>query len=555
MMRFALRGTLALAVLWICSSAALTSRAVPDVTRMKFTPPVVPENYAQAVTFEATVTGGPPSVAFRYNGSDRPMFDDGTHGDSAAGDGVWTIQFDPNEILGKLTSGYVQRPFIGFCIPSGGGQFNVFAEIWTSAIGLAAVRPVSSTMQETDYVVNMTASAAEIQSQYLLADLQVLTRRFFARYPDTADFMSIVFIGGRRANRGHYVVRNTVTGIGMPPIDTAASLGAGNVLKGLTIFPIPTGFDSAGDAFNHELGHQWMVSSFGTALASSSPHWPRGNIAGNVMGFSIAGSNVGGRYPYTFTANGQGGYVVGNSNASIYTLFNSMELYLMGLVPPEQAGTYFVLNDQTYNVSPGEVLQPSQITHVSVSDVIASAGARAPDSTRSQRLFRTSTLIVSEQLLDSYAMSLYDWFARRVESTETLACSDGLSQSQCKPFFLATGNRASVKARLITAGFTDDPLVAGVSAIKRVHVTELRARIDAVRATYGLAGFGWTDSAVVAGVTTIKAAHVTELRTALAQAYAAAGQQLPDYTDPSLTAGVIKAIHIVQLRAALLAIE
>src|SRR4051812_18228642 len=60
----------------------------PDVTRMLFTPPVVPETQTDPVRFEATVTGGPSSVAYNYSGTDRPMFDDGTHGDLAAGDGI-----------------------------------------------------------------------------------------------------------------------------------------------------------------------------------------------------------------------------------------------------------------------------------------------------------------------------------------------------------------------------------------------------------------------------------------------------------------------------------
>ena len=36
------------------------------------------------------------------------------------------------------------------------------------------------------------------------------------------------------------------------------------------------------------------------------------------------------------------------------------------------------------------------------------------------------------------------------------------------------------------SGFTDDPLIAGSSAIKAVHITELRTRIDALRARYAL---------------------------------------------------------------------
>src|SRR5438132_9172021 len=47
-----------------------------DVTRMRFTPPVVPETQVDPVRFEATITGNPSSVVFTYNGVDRPMYND-----------------------------------------------------------------------------------------------------------------------------------------------------------------------------------------------------------------------------------------------------------------------------------------------------------------------------------------------------------------------------------------------------------------------------------------------------------------------------------------------
>ena len=54
-----------------------------------------------------------------------------------------------------------------------------------------------------------------------------------------------------------------------------------------------------------------------------------------------------------------------------------------------------------------------------------------------------------------------------------------------------------------------------------------------------------------------RAVHLTDLRTALGQAYIACGQSAPTCTDATLTAGtmVIKAVHIAELRAAVLALE
>lgn len=107
------------------------------------------------------------------------------------------------------------------------------------------------------------------------------------------------------------------------------------------------------------------------------------------------------------------------------------------------------------------------------------------------------------------------------------------------------------------APFTNPSLSVGVTAIRAVHVTELRKRIDGLRAAYGLGTFAWTDAALVAGQASIRGVHVVELRTALQQAYEAAGRTPPVYTDPVLTAGQtsIKAVHIAELRAAVVALE
>jgi microcystin-dependent protein len=102
-----------------------------------------------------------------------------------------------------------------------------------------------------------------------------------------------------------------------------------------------------------------------------------------------------------------------------------------------------------------------------------------------------------------------------------------------------------------TTTFTDDPLTAGSSAIRAVHVTELRARIDAVRAGFALPPFDWTDPVLTAGTTGLKAQHILDMRTALLQAYANGGLVAPTFTDPALGAGTaIKAVHIAELRSA-----
>jgi len=104
--------------------------------------------------------------------------------------------------------------------------------------------------------------------------------------------------------------------------------------------------------------------------------------------------------------------------------------------------------------------------------------------------------------------------------------------------------------------FTDDPLVAGSTAIKAVHITELRSRINAIRSTLGLGTYSYTDPTLTANATIVKAVHVTDLITALSQAYTVAGRTPPIYsgTTPAI-GGHALATTLSQLRAAVLAIE
>ena len=115
----------------------------------------------------------------------------------------------------------------------------------------------------------------------------------------------------------------------------------------------------------------------------------------------------------------------------------------------------------------------------------------------------------------------------------------------------------TVRAAGGVGGFTDDPLVPGVTPVRAVHFRELRTRIDALRTGAGLPAYAWTDPALTRGVTRVRSVHLTELRSALNQAYAAAGQPRPTYRDAGVRAGTtpIRAVHLAELRAAVVELE
>ena len=145
-----------------------------------------------------------------------------------------------------------------------------------------------------------------------------------------------------------------------------------------------------------------------------------------------------------------------------------------------------------------------------------------------------------------------------LSSTSLLALTPAGSAGTVSIDVTTTGGTATLSSAFTFTGalFTDDPLQAGTTPLKALHITELRSRIDTLRARYGLAAYAWTNTTPVPASTTIQAAHINELRSALQDVYAAAGLAAPVYSVPTVTASsaTMRASIITELRAAVSAI-
>src|SRR5262249_22317286 len=61
---------------------------------------------------------------------------------------------------------------------------------------------------------------------------------------------------------------------------------------------------------------------------------------------------------------------------------------------------------------------------------------------------------------------------------------------------------------LATTTFTDNPLVAGTTVVKTVHITELRTAVNLARTRNGLTAATWTDPTLTLGAPAIKAVPI-----------------------------------------------
>ena len=100
-----------------------------------------------------------------------------------------------------------------------------------------------------------------------------------------------------------------------------------------------------------------------------------------------------------------------------------------------------------------------------------------------------------------------------------------------------------------SAVFTDATLTAQETAIKAVHITDLRSAINTLRTRNSLSAFAYTDATLTPGSTVVKGIHLTELGTAL--------REMGPFTDPAIVVGqtVITATHLNELRKAVRDLE
>ncbi|MCY4508349.1 MAG: M64 family metallo-endopeptidase [Acidobacteria bacterium] len=137
--------------------------------------------------------------------------------------------------------------------------------------------------------------------------------------------------------------------------------------------------------------------------------------------------------------------------------------------------------------------------------------------------------------------------------------SDGTTTVTVTATDVGGSNTAATQAFrvMVPRPFTDPVITPGATPVRAVHFTELRTRIDGVRASVGLGPYTWTDPVLTAGSTRVRLVHLLEMRWALTPVFAARGGGPPFWTDAAPTAGStpIRAAHLLELRAAVVALE
>ncbi len=188
----------------------------------------------------------------------------------------------------------------------------------------------------------------------------------------------------------------------------------------------------------HEMGHRWAAfvdAKVGNETIPLGPvHWDMGLQArvpfpyvrpteASIMGGGVWQDNFDG----TFTQLDDNYYVPA-------TGYSYLDLYLMGLLSPEEVPNFFILRHLQYvgkDANEHRIFKAER-TKVTIQDVIAAEGPRVPDVNHSQRQFNTGMVMVVQHGMKP--------------SKELIDETEGIRAQWMKFFSIATGRRASMTA-------------------------------------------------------------------------------------------------------------
>jgi hypothetical protein len=186
----------------------------------------------------------------------------------------------------------------------------------------------------------------------------------------------------------------------------------------------------------HEMGHRWSAfvsARVGNETIPLGPtHWARGLHApaafpyqrpseASAMGGGVWQDNFDG----TFTQLDDDYYVPA-------TGWSYLDLYLMGLITPSEVPDFFILR----NLAPagrdanGRPMFRADRTKVTIQDVIAVEGPRAPDIDKSQKAFNTGIVVIVEH--------------GRTPSRELVERANGIAKQWIDYWATTTGHRSTM---------------------------------------------------------------------------------------------------------------
>lgn len=420
----------------------------------------------EVVHFEAFVAGTPTRVEFALQ--DQPL----AGLPMSAGERVvvpipggsreavvWRADVPSDQLLVRPRRVGMMAQIGGPSAVAANGAKTFFSlRLWVRDAGVApvAVSQLAPDVQASTHVVNVRDDALATGFKGAPNNAVVnrfeawapAIRRFYNFFPDDYDYVVIIppLDLATPAAGEHLGYRNTTDGIGQAPFDLSGrvAFGSASRLQSVIYFGEATLADFAASTFSHELAHRWMVRLTEREFAFASSHWPISDLAYGLMGFEAPG--VSGRFPFQIDQVDTNRFRYRRRTQA--QTFNSIELYLMGLLPASAV-------TDTFRLFTGSILNPADgvefdaVTRsFTIDSLIAMVGQRRPSAAVAPTQFRVATIVITRgRLLSAAEMALFDMLAARGEAQSALPpiteTADG-SAPTVLPLYEATGHRGTV---------------------------------------------------------------------------------------------------------------
>ena len=440
-------------------------------------PPVIWNNGTTPFTFEVVTTNANiASVTFigvqEYAG--LPMYDDGTHGDRVAGDGIFTLNNITCPPLPLRFGGaFLESPANAKVVATDGSSnfVQVSLGVVDIAQSIAAVK-LADNIYATKYALfvvdpsfgPLSATTSEENSRGAGPFLKRATSALYSVLPD--DFDLVAAMPGRDIYHSGDYGRPAGFFIGAAGQETVT--GSRGRLKGILYHMFGEGL-----LLTHEFGHNWnafagrALGLTGCSQCSSPVRNPAGDIGGAVVlcaVLSILARALNGAGQ--LVDNGDGSWKLWRDPEHINganAVYSKLDLYFMGLLPAaEVPPIHQLVNPDFTDINH---VTATTVNTYSVSDI---TGGQAPPPSFPAN-FSTAFVIVNDREIAPAEFAFYSAVVRYYTGTSG-------PPSDVIPFYVATGGRATMNAVLPVSSAGDSFVGHREDPHRQVH-----------------AGAGWRD--------------------------------------------------------------
>ena len=408
------------------------------------------------------------------------LFDDGTHGDVTAGDDVFTLK----DVVVPCSPAFLERlggyntmhTMLRVELDDGtqaGHNYGAtaFGMVHSDYRDMFEVQDLGNGLSATAYAFFIEDSGHEVFDGYPVATMRCgvdnfqAYQKFYSVMPDSFDFAMVT--PGMMMLRNDYaenvpynvLVTNSVENIGMNMVDNSARFGSGGGLKS-TIYH---SFGSI-DIFDHEVGHTWGMA-IGQSLGLIQEDWDvdqgHWNDLSDIQGqmgayFFDDDSPAIGHFAY----NGDETWrLIANTDVEPYS---PLELYVMGLIPPEQVPPIHILSSP----DTGDLARiTATYRTVTIEQIMAAEGGpRYPTHAETPRDYTLAFIVVQDVPFNEAA---YAYFSLLSHDLMTEEAPEGCCHA---PFYWATGGRARLST-FLPVGLADpfaEPVVTEEPVVSEV---------------------------------------------------------------------------------------